>query len=139
MVIQNLHIPVKVQSSLNRERWFYGILANGEYEDVYVTCVKDSLTVFGIFATRIENLCDATCHVCKEFVDHISRKSAIHGVSIDPNKPKSRREIVEEKRRMKRNLKTWTEHELEVVAKTGAKIPKFKTFKKRSNRKQQKL
>ena len=125
VLIQNLHKPVALQRSLNHERWVHGNIANGEWENLYKTCVKDPITVFGEFSTRRENLCDVSCNICKE---HIKSWNLKFGTT-DPNKPKSRREIVEEKKRKKKNLKIVTKIALQDEAR-GYTYIEPKPFKK---------
>ena len=47
VIIQHLDKPVAIQRSLNYERWFFGNFANGEWKNLYQTCVRDPDTVFG--------------------------------------------------------------------------------------------
>jgi len=124
--IQNLHKPVVTQSSLNYEKWYFGILASGESKDMYNTCVIDPVTVFGEFSTRMENLCGVTCDTCKGYMKFRNVKFG----TTDPNKPKSRRDIVEENKRKKKNLMRRTKDELKQAAQ-GQTITEPKPFKKK--------
>ena len=92
---------------------------------MFKTCVKDPETVFTEFSTRMENLCDVTCNTCKEY---IKLRNLQFGTS-DRSKPKSRREIVEENKRKKKNLKRMTKTVLQAEAR-GHKFPETKPFKK---------
>ena len=137
VLIQNLHKPVAIQHSLNHERWWFGTVANGESNDLYKTCVEDPVTAFVQFSTRMENLCDVTCIICKEYMAHRKMKfedctfgNGLASGTTNSNGKKTRRQIVDENKRKKKNLMRRTKDEL-LAAARGQTITEVKPFKKK--------
>ena len=112
-------------------------MANGESKDWNTARGEEPVTAFVQFSTRMENLCDVTCIICKAYMAHRKMKfedctfgnGLASGTTVSNGK-KTRRQIVDENKRKKKNLMRRTKDEL-LAAARGQTIAEVKPFKKK--------
>ena len=112
-------------------------MANGESKDWNTARGEEPVTAFVQFSTRMENLCDVTCIICKAYMAHRKMKfedctfgNGLASGTTNSNGKKTRRQIVDENKRKKKNLMRRTKDEL-LAAARGQTIAEVKPFKKK--------